>query len=117
MKEASVAQDQGTPFERDLISILFVRANRPERFAKAAASGTSAIVLDLQDAVAAADKGAARAAIRPDLPGVPCIWRINPIGAQNHVDDLGLLVRGRPDASCCPRQRREPDLIVCPSLP
>jgi hypothetical protein len=47
MKEASVAQDQGTSFEQDLISVLFVATNRPERFAKAAASGTSAIVRDL----------------------------------------------------------------------
>ena len=32
---------------------LFVPASRPERFAKAAASGADAVILDLEDAVAA----------------------------------------------------------------
>ena len=36
---------------------LFVPGNRPERFAKALASGADAVVLDLEDAVAAADQG------------------------------------------------------------
>ncbi|MEO6973968.1 MAG: CoA ester lyase [Rhodoferax sp.] len=39
---------------------LFVPGTRPERFAKALASGADAVVLDLEDAVAAADKAAAR---------------------------------------------------------
>ena len=42
---------------------LFVPGNRPERFAKALASGADAIVLDLEDAVAPAAKGEARDAI------------------------------------------------------
>ena len=42
---------------------LFVPGNRPERFAKALASGADAIVLDLEDAVAPAAKGEAREAI------------------------------------------------------
>jgi citrate lyase subunit beta/citryl-CoA lyase len=42
---------------------LFVPGNRPERFAKALASGADAIVLDLEDAVAQAAKGEARDAI------------------------------------------------------
>ena len=43
-------------------SYLFVPANRPERFAKAAATGAMPI-LDLEDAVAPQDKPAARAAL------------------------------------------------------
>ena len=39
---------------------LFVPGDRPERFAKALASGADAIVLDLEDAVAAAAKASAR---------------------------------------------------------
>ena len=42
---------------------LFVPGNRPERFAKALASGADRIILDLEDAVAPGDKAAARAAI------------------------------------------------------
>ena len=37
---------------------LFVPGNRPERFAKALASGADAVVLDLEDAVAARRQGA-----------------------------------------------------------
>lgn len=35
---------------------LFVPASKPERFVKAAACGADAVILDLEDAVAAADK-------------------------------------------------------------
>ena len=38
-----------------LRSLLFVPADRPERFAKAAASGADAIIIDLEDSVAAVD--------------------------------------------------------------
>ena len=44
---------------------LFVPGNRPERFAKALASGADAVVLDLEDAVAADAKAEARAAVAP----------------------------------------------------
>jgi citrate lyase subunit beta/citryl-CoA lyase len=44
-------------------SYLFVPGDRPERFAKALASGADAVVLDLEDAVAPAAKAAAREAI------------------------------------------------------
>jgi len=46
------------------VTYLFVPGNRPERFDKAAAAGADAIILDLEDAVAPADKDAARAHIR-----------------------------------------------------
>ena len=42
---------------------LFVPGNRPERFAKAAASEAERVILDLEDAVAPTDKAAARQAI------------------------------------------------------
>ena len=44
--EAAVLQSVAAP--------LFVPANRPERFAKAAASGADAVIVDLEDAVPAA---------------------------------------------------------------
>ena len=40
---------------------LFVPGNRPERFAKALASGADAVVLDLEDAVTDDSKGDRRA--------------------------------------------------------
>lgn len=43
-------------------SLLFVPGSRPDRFAKAKAAGAGLTVIDLEDAVAAADKETARAA-------------------------------------------------------
>lgn len=48
-------------------SYLFVPGNRPERFDKALASGADAVVLDLEDAVAPADKSSAREAVSARL--------------------------------------------------
>ena len=45
-------------------SLLFVPGNRPERFDKARAAGADITLMDLEDAVAPADKAAARVAIR-----------------------------------------------------
>ena len=44
-------------------SYLFVPADRPERIDKALASGADAVIVDLADAVAPGDKGAARQAL------------------------------------------------------
>ncbi len=45
------------------ISYLFVPGNRPERFDKALASAAGTVIIDLEDAVARADKAAARSAL------------------------------------------------------
>lgn len=70
---------------------LFVPANRPERFEKAARSGADAVILDLEDAVAPEAKDAARAALRTDFTDLPVIVRINPAGTPWHEDDLAAL--------------------------
>lgn len=72
---------------------LFVPADRPERFAKAAASGADAVIVDLEDAVAPERKDQARSALM-GLPGrVPVIVRINAAGTPWHDADL-LALRG-----------------------
>ena len=59
-------------------SFLFVPGNRPERFAKALAAGADAVIVDLEDAVAPADKAAAREALAAWLsPAQPVLVRIN----------------------------------------
>lgn len=82
---------------------LFVTANRPERFAKAAASGADAVILDLEDAVAADAKDAARAALATDFTDLPVIVRINAIGTPWHADDLAAVARLRPAAVMLPK--------------
>jgi len=51
-------------------SFLFVPANRPERFAKALASGADAVILDLEDSVPLQTKAEARQAIRQSWDGL-----------------------------------------------
>jgi citrate lyase subunit beta/citryl-CoA lyase len=76
---------------------LFVPGNRPERFAKALASGADAVVLDLEDAVAPAFKGEARQAIAQWAAHTRAsglghvVVRINDAQSSAFSDDLLLL--------------------------
>ena len=78
-----------------LRSLLFVPGDRPERFAKAAASGADALILDLEDSVAAAAKGAARDAVaaylRAPHGGAAVMVRVNPLGGDLIAADLAAL--------------------------
>lgn len=72
-------------------SYLFVPGNRPERFAKALASGADAVVLDLEDAVASDGKEAARQAVAAWLPSAPPMHvRINSVATPWFEDDLQM---------------------------
>ncbi len=72
-------------------SLLFVPGDRPERFAKAAASGAHAVILDLEDAVAAAAKPAAREACRAWLDaGGRALLRVNALDTAWAEADLAL---------------------------
>lgn len=89
-----------------LRSLLFVPGDRPDRFAKAAASGADALILDLEDAVAASGKADARAAVADWLgepAAVPRFVRINPVDGVLAVDDLDALVGTRPDGIVVPK--------------
>jgi citrate lyase subunit beta/citryl-CoA lyase len=75
-------------------SYLFVPGNRPERFAKALAAGAHAVIVDLEDAVAPAQKDAARAAVAQWLPAAqPVIVRINAAGTAWFDDDVKMCAR------------------------
>lgn len=70
---------------------LFCPADRPERFAKAAAAA-DVVILDLEDGVADADKPAARRALQ-DTPLDPerTVVRVNAAGTDDHARDLDAL--------------------------
>lgn len=71
---------------------IFVPATRPERFAKAAASGSDAIIIDLEDAVAPEDKDAARANIKLATGlGIDVIVRVNASGTVWQAKDLDAI--------------------------
>lgn len=77
-----------------LRTALFVPATRPERFAKARASGADAVIIDLEDAVEASAKDSARETLRQFVPvpdtGNPAPWlvRINGPDTSWHAADL-----------------------------
>jgi citrate lyase subunit beta/citryl-CoA lyase len=81
----------------DCRSYLFVPGNRPERFAKALASGADAVVLDLEDAVAEEAKPAARDAIAQwsaqagEAERSRVVVRINEAASAWFADDLRLV--------------------------
>lgn len=77
-------------------NFLFVPGTRPERFTKALNSGADAVIIDLEDAVAAQDKDSARNAIRTAWPTFTAdekkrlIIRTNAPGTQFYSADLIL---------------------------
>lgn len=78
-------------------SFLFVPGNRPERFAKALASGADAVIIDLEDAVPLDAKDTARTALRnawKDFDAaerVRLLVRVNPAGTPWHSSDLAAV--------------------------
>lgn len=89
-----------------LRSLLFVPADRPERFAKAAASGADALILDLEDSVAPEKKAAGRAAVTEWLAGargITTFVRVNPLDSDHIRDDIAAVQPGRPDGLVLPK--------------
>jgi citrate lyase beta subunit len=81
--------------------LLFTPGNRPDRFAKAAATGADGLILDLEDAVSAAGNDEARTILiehfraghrRGLAPGQVCGLRVNNIHTAAGVRDLDALV-------------------------
>lgn len=70
-------------------SYLYVPGNRPDRFDKAFAAGADAVIVDLEDAVPAHDKAAARAALCGWLSAAkPVLVRVNAVGSEWFEADL-----------------------------
>ena len=94
-------------------SYLFVPGDRPERFAKACASGAHAVIVDLEDAVAPENKAAARAAVAAWLhPDHPVIVRINAADTEWFREDCALA--GRPGVAgiLLPKAERLEDIAA-----
>ncbi|HNT37883.1 MAG TPA: CoA ester lyase [Rubrivivax sp.] len=106
------------PSIRSEAALLFVPANRPERFAKALASGAGALILDLEDSVPPAAKDEARAGVaallaaRDAATAAPPVWvRVNPAASGLLLRDLAVVVPARPFGvvlpKCCGRASLE----------
>lgn len=97
-------------------SYLFVPGNRPERFAKAVASGADALILDLEDSVPSADKAVARKAVADWLvtaqPTIPVFVRVNALSSPLHGEDLQLLQSARPSGLVLPKCEGIDDVLA-----
>lgn len=73
-------------------TFLFVPGDRPERFAKAAASGADVVVLDLEDAVAPEARSNALAHVVAWLEaGHSGVVRVNGLGMPTHDEEIAAL--------------------------
>ena len=75
-------------------SWLFVPADSERKIDKALASDADAIIFDLEDSVAPAQKAAAREMLKrlPGRSNGPQWWvRINPLGSEYHSEDLKII--------------------------
>jgi len=75
-------------------SWLFVPADSERKISKALESDADAVIFDLEDSVAPAQKAAARDVLKalPKASNGPQWWvRVNPIGSEFHKDDLSLI--------------------------
>ncbi|MFA5970477.1 MAG: CoA ester lyase [Sphingomonas sp.] len=102
-----------------LRSLLFVPGDRPDRMAKAAASGADALILDLEDAVAQSAKIAAREAIAQFLRGprdCALFVRVNPLDSGMIADDLAAVLPAGPDGIVLPKAEGAVSLAALDTL-
>jgi len=89
-------------------SFLFVPADSERKLARGLDSGADALILDLEDSVAASNRPLARRQAREFLEAhgpdrVRRYVRINPLGSGLPLDDLAATVAGRPDGILLPK--------------
>lgn len=80
---------------RTAVTALFVPGDRPDRYAKAVASGADLVIIDLEDAVAPPEKDAARESVRSALgagASLQALVRINDPATARGAADLAAIV-------------------------
>lgn len=101
-------------------SYLFVPGNRPERFAKAFASGADAVIIDLEDAVPPGEKSAARTNTAAWVsPEHPVLVRVNGADTDWFRDDIAICAVPSVAGVVLPKAERVEDIrsIGKPVLP
>ena len=89
-------------------SLLFVPADSERKLARGPQSGADALILDLEDSVAPANRATARTLARRFLDSTDSSrfqrWvRVNPLTTTAALDDLAATVPGRPDGILLPK--------------
>ena len=89
-------------------SLLFVPADSERKLARGLESGADALILDLEDSVAASNRPTARKLAREFLEAhgpdrIRRYVRVNPLASGLALDDLAATVPGRPDGILLPK--------------
>lgn len=93
-------------------SFLFVPADSERKMEKAGSVGADALILDLEDAVAAEARPAARQLAADYLQGKDNAWvRINPIDMDDSQADLEAVMPSRPAGIVLPKPRNANDAV------
>lgn len=125
--EGPAEADAGVVDRTPLRSLLFVPGTRTDWLPKARAAGADAAVLDLEDAVPAADKLAARAQVAdalaraaaapPEQPGRMALFvRVNPLDDWAGAEELRAVVRPGLAGIVLPKVRSAQDVRLADRL-
>lgn len=99
-----------------LRSMLFVPGDSEKKLAKGAGVGADALILDLEDAVAAARRPVAREMIREYLKSADRsrseLWvRMNPLDSADSLRDIAAVVSAKPDGIALPKCNGPDDVL------
>lgn len=95
-------------------SFLFVPADSEKKLEKAAASEADAVIVDLEDSVAPAERPRARGIAKAFLEGrhAPALWvRINPLATEDALADLSELMPTAPAGIVLPKPKDADDAM------
>ncbi|MGB5491154.1 MAG: CoA ester lyase [Woeseiaceae bacterium] len=94
-------------------SFLFVPADSDRKLAKAGDAGADALILDLEDAVAADARPIARQNAAEYLKGKDNVWvRINPFDSDDAEADLEAVLPSAPSGIVLPKPKSAADVIA-----
>jgi citrate lyase subunit beta / citryl-CoA lyase len=97
---------------RPVRSLLFSPGNRPDVVAKGFASEADGVIVDLEDAVPAAEKANARTALLAlDLPAKPVFVRVNDASTEWHWPDVVAAARLGAAGVIVPKAESPEDLV------
>ena len=98
-------------------SMLFLPGNNPNMIINASCLGADAVIFDLEDAVAPAEKDAARILVRntlryTDLSGCDVIVRINSVDTDYWKSDLDFILPECPNVILLPKSSTPADVLM-----
>ncbi|RWA65297.1 MAG: CoA ester lyase [Mesorhizobium sp.] len=102
-------------------SVLYMPASNERALAKIASLACDAVIIDLEDGVAPADKIVARGRVVDVLAARPrrrceMVVRVNPLGSEWGIDDLQAVAKAGPDGILLPKVATPRDILEAGDL-